>query len=146
MKSVNFTCVSVFLISSMSTAQQKFASKADGRTEPKTESRLEYKSKGVAGCQQFPARFVYLNGKNIGTVRNQQLENVKVFVDESGNVNITAAHYDVQQDSSYHPLFASEVPALKGIVDKKTKTIEQGIVKPIDGELSPVESLKPISP
>jgi hypothetical protein len=53
---------------------------------------------------------VFLNGTNINGVRNQDLSNVNIRIDEAGNFHITAPQYDVQQDSSYHPLMPSELP------------------------------------
>jgi hypothetical protein len=53
---------------------------------------------------------IFLNGTNINGVRNQDLTNVSIRIDEAGNFHITAPQYDVQQDSSYHPLMPSELP------------------------------------
>jgi hypothetical protein len=60
----------------------------------------------------FPARMVYLNGKNISSVREQQLNGVNVRIDAHGNVHILGAHYEVQESSHYRPLFEHEVPKL----------------------------------
>lgn len=59
---------------------------------------------------RFPSRSIYLNGVNVSTIREESLENVKVEIDRNGNILITAPHYEVTQDSSYHPLLQSELP------------------------------------
>jgi hypothetical protein len=70
------------------------------------------RSKPSAGelTTDFPARMIYLNGKNISSVREQQLEGVSVRIDASGNVHISAPHYEVQESSQYRPLLPNEVP------------------------------------
>lgn len=59
---------------------------------------------------RFPTRLVYLNGQNITATKNQTLENVSVRIDEMGNIHLTAPHYEIATDSSYHPLLPSELP------------------------------------
>ncbi|MEY4064644.1 MAG: hypothetical protein RIR26_852 [Pseudomonadota bacterium] len=58
----------------------------------------------------FPARMIYLNGKNISAVRDQQLEGVTVRIDAHGNVHISAPHYEVQESTHYRPLLPGDVP------------------------------------
>ena len=58
----------------------------------------------------FPARSLFLNGVNIGSVRDQELENVTVKIDAEGNIHLFAPHYDVREDTSYHPLMPQELP------------------------------------
>ncbi|MEN9825967.1 MAG: hypothetical protein RI953_1712 [Pseudomonadota bacterium] len=58
----------------------------------------------------FPARMIYLNGKNISSVREQQLDGVNVRIDSNGNVHILAPQYEVQESSHYRPLMSHEVP------------------------------------
>jgi|GEM_PF-667628 len=58
----------------------------------------------------FPARMIYLNGRNISSVREQELEGVNVRIDSNGNVHISAPHYEVQESSHYRPLLPHEVP------------------------------------
>ena len=53
---------------------------------------------------------LYLNGINIGNVRNQELQSVTVRIDDAGNISIIAPQYDVSQESSYHPLLPAELP------------------------------------
>lgn len=57
-----------------------------------------------------PVMGVYLNGVNIVGLRSQTLRGVTVRFDEHGNILIDAPHYDVQLDTSFHPLLPSEVP------------------------------------
>jgi hypothetical protein len=59
---------------------------------------------------RFPPRFVYLNGKNISALKDEVLENVTVRIDSQGNINISAPHYEVQEQTSFHPLLPSELP------------------------------------
>lgn len=58
----------------------------------------------------FPARMIYLNGKNISTVRDQKMEGVTVRIDANGNVHISAPHYEVQESTHYRPLLPRDVP------------------------------------
>lgn len=58
----------------------------------------------------FPARMIYLNGKNISTVREQQLDGVSVRIDAQGNIHISAPHYEVQESTHYRPLLPQELP------------------------------------
>lgn len=60
----------------------------------------------------FPARFIYLNGKNISNVREQRLDGVNVQIDAQGNIHISAPHYDVQESTHYRPLLPHEVPRI----------------------------------
>lgn len=60
----------------------------------------------------FPARMVYLNGKNISSVREQLLEGVRVRIDSNGNLHISAPHYEVQEFTHYRPLLPRDVPRL----------------------------------
>lgn len=69
-------------------------------------------SKPDAGAPttDFPARMVYLNGRNVSSVREQQLESVNVNIDANGNIHIMAPHYEVQESTHYRPLFAKDLP------------------------------------
>lgn len=58
----------------------------------------------------FPARMVYLNGRNISTVREQQLDGVSVRIDAHGNLHISAPHYEVQDSTHYRPLLPRDIP------------------------------------
>lgn len=70
------------------------------------------RSKQMVGdlTTDFPARMVYLNGKNISSVREQQLNGVNVRIDAQGNLYISAPQYEVQESSHYRPLLPNEVP------------------------------------
>jgi hypothetical protein len=70
------------------------------------------RSKTISGdlTTDFPARMIYLNGRNISSVRDQQLEGVNVRIDAHGNVYISAPHYEVQESTHYRPLLPNEVP------------------------------------
>ncbi|MEN9530542.1 MAG: hypothetical protein RI932_2415 [Pseudomonadota bacterium] len=58
----------------------------------------------------FPARMIYLNGRNISSVREQQLEGVTVRIDSNGNLHISAPQYEVQESTHYRPLLPRDVP------------------------------------
>jgi hypothetical protein len=60
-----------------------------------------------------PTRKVTLNGVNIGTMRNEELSNVKVLIDDQGNIKILAPQYEASHQSSFHPLLSSDVPKYK---------------------------------
>lgn len=68
------------------------------------------KKKYEVETTQFPGRIIYLNGVNISSLRNQELQNVKVKIDDNGNVQIHAPHYEALQDTSFHPLIPKELP------------------------------------
>jgi len=63
-----------------------------------------------APTTDFPARVIYLNGRNISSVREQQLEGVNVSIDSHGNIHINAPHYEVQESTHYRPLFGKDLP------------------------------------
>lgn len=56
---------------------------------------------------------VYLNGVNVVGLRNQSMKGVNVRFDENGNVFIDAPQYEVQYDTSYHPLLPDELPGFE---------------------------------
>jgi hypothetical protein len=59
--------------------------------------------------KNVPVQGVYLNGVNVVGLRNQTLRGVAVRFDEHGNILIDAPQYDVQLDSSFHPLLPDEI-------------------------------------
>ncbi len=79
-------------------------------------------------------RVIYLNGVNISSVKNQELENVNIHIDNNGNIYIDAPHYEIGVEQSYHPLMPSELPKFqkgefreapvpKGVFSKETGKI-----------------------
>ncbi len=50
------------------------------------------------------SRNIFLNGKDVSTVRNQTLKNVDVHIDDKGDIVITATHYQVKEQEHYRPL------------------------------------------
>lgn len=58
----------------------------------------------------YTSKMIYLNGMNISSVKNQELEQVDIKIDNYGNIYITAPQYDVSIENSYHPLLPSEIP------------------------------------
>lgn len=59
-----------------------------------------------------PARSLLLNGVDISAVRGETLENVTVTIDDAGNIALVAPHYEVGNDTSFHPLLPTELPKL----------------------------------
>ena len=59
---------------------------------------------------RYPPRLIQLNGVDISAVRGETLENVTVRIDDAGNLELRAPHYDVGTDTSFHPLLPTELP------------------------------------
>ena len=72
----------------------------------------------------FPARMVYLNGKNVSSIREQQLEGVNVRIDVNGNIHILAPHYEVQESTHYRPLLPHDLPK----VSKPAPLVEEPLL------------------
>jgi hypothetical protein len=92
---------------------------------PVAPKKLPYDSTYMTG------RVIYLNGVNISSVKNQELENVNIHIDNNGNIYIDAPHYEIGVEQSYHPLMPTELPKFprgefreapvpKGIYSKET--------------------------
>jgi nucleoid-associated protein YgaU len=58
----------------------------------------------------YAVRKVFLNGTNISSLRGETLDNVQVRIDEQGDIHLLAPHYEVSEESSYHPLLPRELP------------------------------------
>lgn len=58
----------------------------------------------LQGEEYTTERSIFLNGIDISSARNQKLKKVDIHIDESGNIFITAAHYDVLEEGSFVPL------------------------------------------
>ena len=93
---------------------QQFSEPNNNATMPSGGNIPAPYSKGALpdACTQFPARVVFLNGANINTVREQELENVNIRIDSIGNIYLTAPQYEVNHDTSYHPLLPNELPRI----------------------------------
>ncbi|WGL61008.1 hypothetical protein QEJ31_05275 [Pigmentibacter sp. JX0631] len=85
---------------------------------PMSPRKLPYESTYMTG------RIIYLNGVNINSIKNQDLENVNVRIDGSGNIYIDAPHYDISVEQSYHPLMPGELPKFQ-----KTEFIDPNLPK-----------------
>lgn len=102
----------------------------------------------------FPARMIYLNGKNISSVRDQQLDGVSVRIDANGNVHISAPHYEVQESMHYRPLLPSDIPKVaKPRVGRDAPLLQGRYSKPaskpvdsVSGAVPPIEAEDPESP
>lgn len=82
----------------------------DGRAIQLGQGVAQQRMQPAYETTRFPSRMVYLNGQNITATKNQTLDNVTVRIDEMGNIHLTAPHYEIATDSSYHPLLPSELP------------------------------------
>lgn len=101
----------------------------------------------------MPGRIIYLNGENISSIRNQELEGVKVNIDKSGNIYIDAPQYEVSSEQSYHPLLPKELPQFKKEsvyeqlpVPKGTYSKQASGPAPMPKEIIPEVNTKPQIP
>lgn len=78
-------------------------------------------------------RSVYLNGKDISSARDQDLHNVEVRIDGTGNIFLDAPHYEVSEEARYTPLSSYVAPATEAVrsapvsngLKKDAKTLER---------------------
>lgn len=50
------------------------------------------------------ARSVLLNGQDASNIRSQEMKNVNVFIDEHGNIFLSAPHYQIKHEETFLPL------------------------------------------
>lgn len=102
----------------------------------------------------FPARMIYLNGKNISSVRDQQLDGVSVRIDVNGNLHISAPQYEVQESMHYRPLLPNDIPKVgKPRVDRDAPLLQGRYAKPsaskpgdsLSGAVPPIQAEDPDS-
>ena len=74
--------------------------------------------------KNVPVQAVYLNGVNVVGLHNQSMKGVNIRFDENGNVFIDAPQYEVQYDTSYHPLLPDELPGF----EKQQAPLPSGIL------------------
>lgn len=95
-------------------ARSGFSAPQQAQSQPSPAEHIQArrfsKSESGAPTTDFPARVIYLNGRNISSVRDQQLEGVNVSIDPHGNIHIAAPHYEVQESTHYRPLFGKDLP------------------------------------
>lgn len=104
---------------------------------------LGRRSKPMIGelTTDFPARMIYLNGKNVSSVRDQQLDGVNVRIDSNGNVHILAPHYEVQESTHYRPLLPNDVPK----VSKPVPAVDEPLLSGRHSKAAaPTDSAKPL--
>ena len=77
-------------------------------TDLPKDSPLIYSKPSVSS--ELKSCAVYLNGVDIGSVRNQEMINVKVHIDNLGHIHLFADHYDVKLQDSFSPLLPPEYP------------------------------------
>ena len=76
---------------------------------------------------RFAPRLVYLNGINVSDLKDQTLANVNVRIDAQGNIHVTGEHYEVSQDTSFHPLLPTELPRVPKAMTQPLD-LPQGII------------------
>ncbi len=89
-------------------------------------------------------RVIYLNGVNISSVKNQELENVNIHIDNNGNINIDAPHYEIGVEQSYHPLMPSELPKFPKS-DFREAPVPKGVFSKETGKMTSKEPM-PVLP
>lgn len=99
--------------------------------------------KGSFESTYMPGRVIYLNGENIGSIRNQELENVNVRIDQNGNLYIEAPQYEVASEQSYHPLLPKELPQFKKENIYEQMPLPQGVYSKQSGKTVSAEEPEP---
>lgn len=59
---------------------------------------------GLLGEGTVTARSIFLNGIDISSASSQEIKQVDLRIDSQGNLFITAPHYQVFEQDSFHPL------------------------------------------
>lgn len=128
-----------------------FASAQPGVVRDVSPSFAARRTKPTIGdlSTDFPARMIYLNGKNVSSVREQKLEGVTVRIDSNGNVHISAPQYEVQESTHYRPLLPHDVPRVSKPVPEADETLLSGryskpTVKSNESNLAMPGSVPPI--
>lgn len=88
---------------------------------------ISFNKKNSFESTYIPNHIIYLNGENISSVRNQDLENVNIQIDKNGNIYIDAPQYQVSVEQSYHPLLPKELPKFKKVNFYEKLSLPQGI-------------------
>jgi hypothetical protein len=105
---------------------------------PMAPKKLPYDTTYMTG------RIIFLNGVNISSVKNQELENVNLHIDSNGNIYIDAPHYEIGVEQSYHPLMPNELPKFPK-AEFREAPIPKGIYSKETGKLTTKESM-PVLP
>ncbi|WP_397601875.1 hypothetical protein [Silvanigrella sp.] len=100
--------------------------------------KLPYDSTYMTG------RIIYLNGVNINSIKNQELENVNINIDGNGNIYIDAPHYEIGVEQSYHPLMPGELPKFSK-TEFSDLPVQKGVYSKETGKLAPMDKV-PSSP
>ncbi len=67
-------------------------------------------------AKEAVGRSIFLNGVDITNSTDQKLKGIDLYIDDSGNIMITAPHYRVYKENHLKPLssvFKEKKPALK---------------------------------
>lgn len=98
------------------------------------------------------ARTIILNGTDISSAKSQEMRNVNIYIDEKGDVFITAPHYQVNEEDTYTPLSkyiqginypkhtaAQDLPGVQAQVGT-TKEVPPLPSKPVDPAQTPPQN------
>jgi hypothetical protein len=99
---------------------------------PMSPKKLPYDSTYMTG------RIIYLNGVNINSIKNQELENVNINIDGNGNIYIDAPHYEIGVEQSYHPLMPGELPKFSK-TEYSDLPVQKGVYSKETGKLAPID-------
>ncbi|MES2614281.1 MAG: hypothetical protein V4591_02580 [Bdellovibrionota bacterium] len=91
-------------------------------------------SKSSFESTYVPGRTIYLNGENVSSIRDQDLEGVDVHIDKNGNLHISAPQYEVLSEQSYHPLLPKELPKFKKDNVYEQMPLPQGVFSKQSGK------------
>ena len=58
----------------------------------------------IMSANNAEARNIFLNGSDISSARSQELENVKIYISDKGDIFISAPQYQVFEEKTYVPL------------------------------------------
>jgi hypothetical protein len=103
---------------------------SQGNLEFKDNRKLNYNSTYLTG------RSIYLNGENISSIRDQELDNVNLKIDNNGNIFIEAQQYEVGTEQSYHPLLPKELPKFQKEKHFEQKNIPAGVYSKETGKVT----------
>jgi len=92
---------------------------------------------------QGTAGTILLNGKDVSSSRNQELKNVNVFINERGEVLITAPHYQVLEEQTFIPLSTSGTKAQAPMHQAPREILSAMKDRPKEAVDAPVKSGQP---
>lgn len=89
------------------------------------------------------ARTIFVNGRDVSSVRGQTLKNVDVIIDEKGDVVITAPNYQVKEQELFRPLGTPKLETPPHAAPKKDfkDDLKSELPKPVE-PAKPTEATK----